>query len=133
MTLFSLPRVTTVKQDDPRPGAKPFDIPKRLIWNAWKRVAANKGAPGVDMESIEIFQNHLGRNLYKLWNRMSSGSYLPNAVRQVMIPKSDGNMRALGIPTVVHRTVHIPVMVNIDSGPLGSPEFSRIERVVLLT
>ncbi len=56
MTLFSLPRVTTVKQDDPRLGAKPFDIPKRLIWNAWKRVAANKGAPGVDMESIKHFR-----------------------------------------------------------------------------
>ncbi len=64
MTLFGLPRVTTVKQDDPRTEAKPFDIPRRLIWDAWKRVAANKGAPGVDKESITAFQNQLGGNLY---------------------------------------------------------------------
>ena len=72
MALFGLRRVTTVTQDDPRPAAKPFEIPKRLIWEAWKRVAANKGAPGVDKESIDAYQNRLGQNLYTLWNRMSS-------------------------------------------------------------
>jgi hypothetical protein len=76
MALFGLRRVTTVTQDDPRSAAKPFEIPKRLIWEAWKRVAANKGAPGVDKESIDAYRNQLGQNLYILWNRMSSGSYL---------------------------------------------------------
>lgn len=114
MALSGSPRVTTVKQDDPRPGAKPFDIPKRLIWNAWKRVAANKGAPGVDMETIEAFQNQLGGNLYKLWNRMSSGSYHPKPVRQVLIPKSDGGTRALGIPPVVDRTAQMAVKMVLE-------------------
>jgi hypothetical protein len=68
MALFGWRRVTTVQQDDPRPAAKPFEIPQRLIWDAWKRVAANKGAPGVDKESIEAYQNQLGQNLYTLWN-----------------------------------------------------------------
>ncbi|MDP2393248.1 MAG: hypothetical protein Q8Q45_16835, partial [Methylococcaceae bacterium] len=77
----------TVKQDDLPSQAKPFEIPKRLIWEAWKRVAANKGAPGVDKESIDAYRNQLGQNLYILWNRMSSGSYLPQPVRQVLIPK----------------------------------------------
>ena len=78
-----------MKQDDPQPKAKPFEIPKLLIYNAWKRVAANKGAPGVDKESIQAYQTDLGSNLYKLWNRMSSGSYHPLPVRQVLIPKGD--------------------------------------------
>ena len=77
MALFGFRKVTTVLQDDCRLAAKPFDIPKRLIWEARKRVAANKGAPGVDKESIEMYQNRMGQNLYTLWNRMSSGSYLP--------------------------------------------------------
>ena len=63
----------------PNQELNPLIFPKRLIWDAWKRVAANNGAPGVDMESIDVFQNQLGGNLYKLWNRMSSGSYLPEA------------------------------------------------------
>lgn len=120
MTLFGLLRVTTVKQDDPREGAKPFDIPKRLIWDAWKRVAANKGAPGVDRESITAFQNQLGGNLYKLWNRMSSGSYHPDPVRQVLIPKGDGGKRALGIPTVVDRTAQMVVKMVLE------PRFEKI-------
>ncbi len=86
-------------QDGHRPKAKPFEIPKQLIYDAWKRVAANKGSPGVDQESIKSYQSNLGGNLYKLWNRMSSGCYHPQAVRQVLIPKGDG-FRSLGIPTV---------------------------------
>ena len=105
MALFGWRKVTTVKQDDHRPAAKPFEIPKRLVWDAWKRVAANKGAPGVDKESIEAYQNQLGQNLYTLWNRMSSGSYHPQPVRQVLIPKGDGQTRPLGIPTVNDRVV----------------------------
>ena len=96
MTLFGQRRETTVKQDDLRPMAKPFEIPKRLVYDAWKRVAANKGAPGVDNESIQAYKKNLGGNLYKLWNRMSSGSYHPQPVKQVLIPKGDG-FRSLGV------------------------------------
>lgn len=104
---------TTVKQDDPRPEAKPFEIPKRLIYDAWKRVAANKGAPGVDKESIQVYQRNLGGNLYKLWNRMSSGCYYPLPVKQVLIPKGDG-FRSLGIPTVADRTAQMAVKMLIE-------------------
>ena len=80
--------------------AKPFDIPKREVWEAYKRVKANKGAAGVDGESIEGFEANLSNNLYKLWNRLSSGSYHPPPVRRVDIPKGDGRgTRPLGIPT----------------------------------
>jgi RNA-directed DNA polymerase len=114
MTLFGLRRATTVPQDDPRSGAKPFEIPKRLIWEAWKRVAANKGAPGVDKESIEAYRNRLGQNLYTLWNRMSSGSYFPQPVRQVLIPKGDGQTRPLGIPTVNDRIAQMAVKMLLE-------------------
>ena len=102
-----------MKQDDPQPKAKPFEIPKLLIYNAWKRVAANKGAPGVDKESIQAYQTDLGNNLYKLWNRMSSGSYHPQPVRQVLIPKGDG-FRSLGIPTVADRTAQMAAKMIIE-------------------
>lgn len=82
---------------------KPFDIPKRTIWEAYKRVRKNGGAPGVDGQSLEGFEAKVVDNLYKLWNRMSSGSYMPEAVRRVGIPKSSGGTRPLGIPTVVDR------------------------------
>ena len=89
-----------MQQDEPQVSAKSFDIPKGLIWAAWKRVAANKRAVGVDGKTIAVFKEDLGANLYKIWNRLCSGSYFPQAVRQVMIPKADGNLRPLGIPTV---------------------------------
>jgi group II intron reverse transcriptase/maturase len=114
MALFGLLRATTVQQDDPRPEAKPFDIPKRLIHEAWKRVAANKGAPGVDKESIQAYENQLGQNLYSLWNRMSSGSYFPKPVRQVLIPKGDGQTRPLGIPTVNDRVAQMVVKMILE-------------------
>ena len=95
--------------EDPLIKTKPFEIPKRLIWESWKHVAANKGAPGVDKESIQAFENRLGDNLYMLWNRMSSGSYHPKPVRQVLIPKGDGNFRSLGIPTVTDRVAQMVV------------------------
>jgi len=101
--------VTTVKREDPLTKTKPFEIPKRLIWESWKRVAANQGAPGVDKESIQDFQACLGGNLYTLWNRMSSGSYHPKPVRQVLIPKGDGKFRPLGIPTVADRVAQMVV------------------------
>ena len=83
--------------------AKPFDISKRDIWNAFKRVKANRGAAGVDGQSIADFEADLKTNLYKLWNRLSSGSYFPSPVRRVDIPKADGGTRPLGIPTVADR------------------------------
>ena len=83
--------------------AKPFDIPKREVWEAFKRVKANQGAAGVDGQSIAEFEANLAGNLYKLWNRMSSGSYFPLPVRRVDIPKVDGGTRPLGIPTVADR------------------------------
>jgi hypothetical protein len=83
--------------------AKPFLIPKREVWEAFKRVKANRGAAGVDGQSIEDFEANLSGNLYKLWNRMSSGSYFPPPVRRVDIPKASGGIRPLGIPTVADR------------------------------
>ena len=70
--------------------AKPFAIPKQMVWDAYKRVRANQGAAGVDGQSIAAFEEDLANNLYKLWNRMSSGSYFPPPVRRVEIPKRDG-------------------------------------------
>ena len=83
--------------------AKPFCIPKRLVWEAYKRVKANRGAAGVDEQSIAEFEEDLENNLYKLWNRMSSGSYFPPPVKRVEIKKRDGGTRPLGIPTVSDR------------------------------
>ena len=83
--------------------AKPFCISKRLVWEAYKRVKANGGAAVVDRQTIEEFETDLANNLFKLWNRMSSGSYFPKAVRRVEIPKDDGGTRPLGIPTVADR------------------------------
>ena len=81
--------------------AKPFEIPKREVWEAFKKVKANQGAAGVDGQSIVEFEANLANNLYKLWNRLSSGSYFPPPVRRVDIPKgTGGGTRMLGIPTV---------------------------------
>ena len=83
--------------------AKPFKISKREVWEAFKRVKANQGAAGVDGQSIAGFEANLSGNLYKLWNRLSSGSYFPPPVRRVDIPKASGGKRPLGIPTVADR------------------------------
>ena len=83
--------------------AKPFDIPKREIWEAFKHVKANQGAAGIDGQTIQVFEVRLADNLYKLWNRLSSGSYMPPPVRRVDIPKANGGTRPLGIPTVADR------------------------------
>ena len=82
---------------------KPFGISKRLIWEAFKCVKANDGAAGVDRESIEKFESDLHNNLYKLWNRMCSGSYFPPPIKAVPIPKKSGGVRILGVPTVADR------------------------------
>ena len=84
---------------------KSFVIPKQLVWEAYQRVKANKGAAGVDGQSIADFEVDLKNNLYKIWNRMSSGTYFPPAVMAVEIPKtgSGGGTRMLGVPTVADR------------------------------
>jgi RNA-directed DNA polymerase len=86
------------------PEGKPFVIPKQLVWEAYRRVKANKGAPGVDRQSVDDFESDLRNNLYKIWNRMSSGTYFPPPVRAVEIPKPHGGgVRILGVPTVADR------------------------------
>jgi RNA-directed DNA polymerase len=101
--------------------AKPFDIPKREVWEAWKHVRANQGAAGVDEQSIQDFEAKLSANLYKLWNRLSSGSYLPPPVRRVDIPKANGGTRPLGIPTVADRIAQEVVRRYLE--PLLEPKF----------
>ena len=89
--------------------AKPFSISKWEVWEAYKRVKANKGAAGIDGQSITDFEEGLKDNLFKIWNRMSSGSYFPPPVRRVDIPKDNGGTRPLGIPTVADRIAQMVV------------------------
>jgi RNA-directed DNA polymerase len=93
---------------------KPYDIPKPLIWEAWLHVQANQGAAGIDAETIERFEAKLGDNLYKLWNRMSSGSYFPPPVKAVPIAKKSGGVRILGIPTVADRVAQTAVKMWLE-------------------
>ncbi len=83
--------------------ARPFEISQKVVVEAWKQVKANKGAAGVDKQSIAEFETNLRNNLYKVWNRMSSGSYMPPPVRTVEIPKKSGGERVLGVPSVSDR------------------------------
>jgi RNA-directed DNA polymerase len=99
----------------PRPEDKPFAIPKPMVWEAWRRVKANKGAPGVDGQDLEEFEADLADNLYKIWNRMSSGSYLPPPVRAVEIPKPHGSgVRMLGVPTIADRVAQTVVAMHLE-------------------
>lgn len=100
---------------------KSFRISKRDVWDAYKRVKANRGAAGVDGQSITEFEENLAGNLYKLWNRMASGSYFPPPVRRVEIPKGDGRTRPLGIPTVADRIAQMVVTRFLQ--PLLEPHF----------
>jgi len=100
---------------------KPFDIPKSLVWEAYKAVKANKGGAGVDQESLEEFDRNVSKNLYKIWNRLSSGSYFPPAVRGVEIPKKQGGTRLLGIPTVSDRIAQMTIKQMFE--PLVEPHF----------
>lgn len=96
--------------DELRSPGKPFEISKRAVWEAYQKVRANKGAPGVDAVSLEEFENDLKGNLYKVWNRMSSGSYFPPPVRAVEIDKPHGGgTRILGVPTVADRVAQTVV------------------------
>jgi RNA-directed DNA polymerase len=94
---------------------KPFDIPKQLVWEAYKRVKANKGAAGVDGESLGEFEADLRSNLYKIWNRMSSGTYFPPPVMAVEIPKASGGTRILGVPTVADRVAQTVAALALEA------------------
>ena len=101
--------------------AKPFEIPKALVWKAWLSVKANRGAAGADDQTIEDFEAERDKALYKIWNRMSSGCYMPPAVKRVEIAKSDGKLRPLGIPTVADRIAQTVVKSVLE--PEWDPRF----------
>lgn len=94
--------------------AKPFSISKHLVFESWQRVKANGGSAGIDKESMASFEKNLSDNLYKIWNRMSSGSYFPPAVLEVLIPKRDGSQRPLGVPTVSDRIAQMVLKLSIE-------------------
>lgn len=99
----------------PRPKVKSFEISKRLVYEAWEKVRANKGAPGVDAVNIAEFGSDERNNLYKLWNRMSSGSYMPGPVRAVEIPKDHGaGVRTLGVPNTADRVAQTAVLMLLE-------------------
>lgn len=100
---------------------KSFDISKRQVWEAYKCVKANRGSAGIDKQSIAEFEEDISNNLYKIWNRMSSGSYFPSPVMRVEIPKEDGRTRPLGIPTVADRIAQMVVKNYLE--PILEPHF----------
>ena len=110
--------------------AKSYEMSKRVVWEAYKKVKANRGAAGVDGESLEAFEQDLKNNLTKLWNRMSSGSYFPPPVRLVEIPKGNtGATRPLGIPTVSDRMAQMVVKRMLEpqvEGSLGFPVATKL-------
>lgn len=101
-------------EDESVTTTKPFDISKRRVLEAYWHVKANRGAAGIDGESLEMFEADLSRNLYKLWNRLASGSYFPPPVKQVEIPKKNGGVRILGVPTVADRIAQQVVKARIE-------------------
>jgi len=104
---------------------KSFEISKRVVWEAYEKVKANQGAAGVDEQSIAEFERDLKGNLYKLWNRMSSGTYFPPPVRAVEIPKAAGKgVRVLGVPTVSDRIAQTVVRSYLEPEvePLFHPD-----------
>jgi Retron-type reverse transcriptase len=100
---------------------KPYDIPKALVWEAYQCVKAKGGSAGIDNVSLEQYERHLRANLYKLWNRMSSGSYFPPPVKGVPIPKKSGGTRMLGVPTVGDRVAQTVVKLLLE--PVIDPVF----------
>jgi len=103
--------------------AKPFEISKKLVWQAYLEVKSNGGAAGVDKESIEAFEQNLKNNLYRIWNRLSSGSYFPPAVKAVPIRKKSGGTRILGVPTVSDRIAQTVVKLVLE--PILEPVFDE--------
>ena len=108
--------------DEQKPQGKSFEISKQEVWDAWLKVKANKGAPGADGQSIEDFEADLKGNLYKIWNRMSSGSYFPPPVKAVEIPKAHGaGTRILGVPTVADRIAQTVAAARLEE--IAEPKF----------
>ena len=106
------------------PKDKSFAIPKLLVWEAWRQVKANKGAPGVDGQDLDAFEADLEDNLYKVWNRMSSGTWFAAPVRAVEIPKPHGGgTRMLGVPTIADRVAQTTVAMFLE--PLVEPRFHQ--------
>jgi len=102
---------------EPKQQDRPFQISKWVVWEAYQRVKANQGAAGVDEQSVEEFERDLQGNLYKLWNRLSSGSYFPPPVKAVEIPKPGGKgVRVLGVPTVADRIAQTVVRRYLEPG-----------------
>ena len=101
--------------------AKAFPIPKALVWEAYQDVKRSQGGPGADGQTMEEFEADLKNQLYKIWNRMSSGSYFPPPVLRVEIPKADGGIRQLGIPTIGDRIAQAVVKRFLE--PLVNPVF----------
>lgn len=93
---------------------KPFEVSKLLVWEAWRRVKANKGAEGIDDQAIADFESDLSKQIYRIWNRISSGSYIPPAVKAVPIPKKPEGIRLLGVPTVGDRVAQTVVTLVLE-------------------
>jgi RNA-directed DNA polymerase len=104
-------------------GAKSFTISKQLVYESYKRVKSNRGSAGIDGIEMEDFDENLSKNLYKIWNRMSSGSYFPSPVKLVEIPKSNGGKRPLGIPTIDDRIAQMVVVLSLS--PVVEPYFHQ--------
>jgi group II intron reverse transcriptase/maturase len=113
-----------LSEDERMSSDKPFGITKRMVLDAYLHVKANQGAAGIDEESLKMFEANLSGNLYKLWNRMASGSYLPSAVKRVEIEKKTGGVRVLGIPTVSDRIAQQVVKARIEAvlDPIFDPD-----------
>lgn len=101
--------------------AKPFTIPKQMVMQAFRLVKANRGSAGADGESLSKFEERLKDNLYKIWNRLSSGSYMPPPIREVPIPKKNGGIRILGVPTIGDRVAQMTVKLAFE--PKVEPYF----------
>jgi RNA-directed DNA polymerase len=100
---YQTARDTTRNEEDELMRGKAFEIPKELVWRSYLEVRKNRGAPGCDGQTLTQFDENRDKNLYKIWNRLSSGSDVPPPVREQRIPKEDGRERILGIPTVSDR------------------------------
>src|SRR3954453_9496557 len=123
----------TIRKNTDARTTKPFVIAKRTVWEAYQQVKANRGAAGIDEETIAMFEQNLSKNLYKLWNRMSSGSYFPPPVKQVEIPKAKGGTRKLGILCRIglrkpwsskspsRSWIRCSMRIRMDIGPAGRP------------